>query len=68
MPSSANWRDEDVKTSDLQSNLIAALLVAVKAFPAITKTKEGQAGNRKFKYAPLEEIKGCATRSFGRTG
>jgi hypothetical protein len=46
-----------VKTSPLQSNLIAALLASVKAFPPIPKSKDGQAGNRKFKYAPIEEIK-----------
>lgn len=46
-----------MKTSETQTALLLSLLEAVKAFPAITKTKEGQAGNRKFKYAPLEEIK-----------
>lgn len=46
-----------MKTSESQISLIAALLACQKAFPAIEKTKEGQAGNRKFKYAPLELIK-----------
>ncbi len=46
-----------MKTSDLQTNLIAALLECQKAFPPIEKSKEGQAGNRKFRYAPLETIK-----------
>ena len=46
-----------MKTSDSQVNLIAALLAAQKAFPPVEKTKSGQAGNRKFKYAPLETIK-----------
>jgi hypothetical protein len=46
-----------MKTSDSQANLIAALLAAQGEFPPVEKTKEGQAGNRKFKYAPLESIK-----------
>jgi hypothetical protein len=46
-----------MKTSESQINLIAALLACQKTFPPIEKTKEGQAGNRKFKYAPLELIK-----------
>lgn len=46
-----------MKTSESQVNLLAALLAAQKTFPVIPKTKEGQQGNRKFKYAPLEEIK-----------
>lgn len=46
-----------MKTSESQANLVPALLAAQRAFPAIEKTKDGQAGNRKFKYAPLEEIK-----------
>jgi hypothetical protein len=45
-----------MKTSDTQSALIAALIKSQKVFPVITKTKEGQNGNRKFKYAPLEEV------------
>lgn len=46
-----------MKTSETQTALIAALLECQKAFPLIEKTKNGQAGNRKFKYAPLEAIK-----------
>lgn len=46
-----------MKTSESQVNLVTALLAAQRSFPAIEKTKDGQAGNRKFKYAPLEEIK-----------
>lgn len=46
-----------MKTSELQGNLIAALLAFQRVVPPITKTKEGQQGNRKFKYAPLEAIK-----------
>jgi hypothetical protein len=46
-----------MKTSESQVNLVVALLAAQRAFPAIEKSKDGQAGNRKFKYAPLEEIK-----------
>lgn len=46
-----------MQTSEAQTNLIAALLAAQGEFPVIAKTKEGQAGNRKFKYAPLEVIK-----------
>lgn len=46
-----------MKTSESQVNLVTALLAAQRAFPPIEKSKDGQAGNRKFKYAPLEEIK-----------
>jgi hypothetical protein len=46
-----------MKTSESQSELVAALWAAQQEFPAVEKTKSGQAGNRKFKYAPLEEIK-----------
>lgn len=46
-----------MKTSETQGELVKALLAAQKAFPLIEKSKEGQAGNRKFKYAPLESIK-----------
>jgi hypothetical protein len=46
-----------MKTSETQTALIPALLAAQQGFPVIAKTKEGQAGNRKFKYAPLEEVK-----------
>lgn len=46
-----------MKTSESQANLVPALLAAQKAFPPVEKSKAGQAGNRKFMYAPLEEIK-----------
>jgi hypothetical protein len=46
-----------MQTSESQASLVPALLEAQKKFPPIEKTKSGQAGNRKFKYAPLEEIK-----------
>lgn len=46
-----------MKTSESQAALVAALLEAQKAFPPVEKSKAGQAGNRKFMYAPLEEIK-----------
>lgn len=46
-----------MKTSESQINLLGALLAAKKTFPKIEKNKEGQAGNRKFRYAPLEVIK-----------
>lgn len=46
-----------MKTSETQTALVPALLEAQKAFPAVEKTKDGQAGNRKFKYAPYESIK-----------
>lgn len=46
-----------MKTSESQAALVPALLAAQKAFPPIEKSKDGQAGNRKFKYAPLKEIK-----------
>jgi len=46
-----------MKTSPTQFELIKALHAAQQEFPKIEKTKDGQAGNRKFKYAPLEAIK-----------
>jgi hypothetical protein len=46
-----------MKTSETQGELVKALLAAQQAFPAVEKSKAGQAGNRKFMYAPLEEIK-----------
>ena len=46
-----------MKTSETQAELVKAMHAAQQAFPAVEKSKEGQAGNRKFKYAPLEEIK-----------
>lgn len=46
-----------MKTSESQASLVAALLAAQRTFPPIEKSKAGQAGNRKFMYAPLEEIK-----------
>jgi hypothetical protein len=46
-----------MRTSESQAALIVALHAAQQKFPIIEKTKDGQAGNRKFKYAPLEEIK-----------
>jgi hypothetical protein len=35
---------------------VAALLAARQTFPKIAKKTEGQAGNRKFKYAPLDDV------------
>lgn len=46
-----------MKTSETQTALVQALMAAQRAFPPIPKTKEGQSGNRKFKYAPYEYIK-----------
>lgn len=46
-----------MKTSESQAALVTALHAAQQKFPAVEKTKAGQAGNRKFMYAPLEEIK-----------
>lgn len=46
-----------MRTSETQTALITALFAARQAFPVITKEKSGQAGNRQFKYAPLEVIK-----------
>ena len=46
-----------MKTSESQANLVSALHAAQQEFPTIAKTKEGQAGNRKFKYAPYEMVK-----------
>lgn len=46
-----------MKTSESQAAIVPALLAAKIKFPKIEKIKEGQAGNRKFKYAPLEFIK-----------
>lgn len=45
-----------MKTSDSQSNLAPALFAAWQQFPVIPKTKEGQAGNRKFMYAPYDAV------------
>jgi hypothetical protein len=45
-----------VKTSDSQLELSQALFAAWQAFPHIAKTKEGQAGNRKFMYTPFDQI------------
>lgn len=42
--------------SETQSKLIAALMQARSQFPKITKRKQGQAGNRQFKYAPMDEV------------
>lgn len=47
---------ENMKISDSQLALVKALFEAKGAFPRIAKNKEGQAGNRKFRYAPLDEI------------
>ncbi len=46
-----------MKTSDSQIALVGSLFAARQEFPVITKEKQGQAGNRTFKYAPLEVIK-----------
>lgn len=48
--------EEEMKTSENQAELVRALFAAKGAFPRIAKNKEGQAGNRRFKYAPLDEI------------
>lgn len=45
-----------MKTSESQVNLVPALFAAKQEFPRIAKTKKGQAGNRTFMYAPLDEI------------
>ena len=45
-----------MKTSESQSNLVKSLMACQKKFPAFPKTKEGQVGNRKFKYAPLDDL------------
>ena len=45
-----------MKTSESQSNLVAALFGAKQTFPPIAKNKRGQSGNRTFNYAPLDEI------------
>lgn len=45
-----------MKTSESQSKLVAAMLAARQTFPKIGKTKQGQSGNRTFKYAPLDEV------------
>lgn len=45
-----------MKTSESQKAIASALFEARKEYPSIAKTREGQAGNRKFKYAPMEDI------------
>lgn len=46
-----------MKTSETQIALVGALFAARQTFPLIAKDHEGQVGNRKFKYAPLEKIR-----------
>ena len=53
-----------MKTSDSQTALVGALFKAWQDFPKIGKTKEGQAGNRKFMYAPFDEVR----RKYGIKG
>lgn len=48
--------ESTVKCSESQTAIVGSLLKARQAFPKIGKTKEGQAGNRRFKYAPLDEV------------
>ncbi len=45
-----------MKTSESQANLVPALFAAKQEFPRIPKTKKGQAGNRSFMYAALDDI------------
>lgn len=45
-----------MKTSESQIEIVKALMVLKRDCPVIPKTKEGQAGNRKFKYAPIDAI------------
>jgi len=45
-----------MKTSESQTKLVAAMLKARQAFKPIVKDKDGQAGNRRFKYAPLDAV------------
>lgn len=45
-----------MKTSESQSNLAPALFAAWQKFPVIPKTKEGQSGNRRFMYAPFDQV------------
>jgi hypothetical protein len=45
-----------MKTSQSQSAIGSALFQAWQEFPAIPKTKQGQAGNRTFMYAPFDAI------------
>jgi len=45
-----------MKTSESQAQIVPALFAAKGEFPRIAKTKKGQAGNRQFNYAPLDEI------------
>lgn len=45
-----------MKTSESQKHLAAALFEAWKKFPVIPKTKQGQAGNRQFMYAPFDAV------------
>lgn len=45
-----------MKKSESQVNISRALFLAKGEFPPIAKTARGQAGNRHFMYAPLDEI------------
>lgn len=45
-----------MKTSESTANLIKALKASQEAFPIITKDRDGQLGNRKYKYADLSTV------------
>lgn len=45
-----------MKTSESQTAIAQALFAAWQEFPAVPKTKQGQAGNRAFMYAPFDAI------------
>lgn len=47
---------DEMKHSESRKEIMHALFNARSEFPKIIKDKSGQAGNRQFKYAPLEVI------------
>ncbi|MBK9497350.1 MAG: ERF family protein [Xanthomonadales bacterium] len=57
-----------MKTSETQTGLISALFAARQVFPVIAKTKEGQSGNRRFFYSPLEDIKAATEPALTANG
>lgn len=54
--------------SEQIDKLIPALLECQKAYPSIGKTKEGQQGNRKFKYIPLDQFLEIVTPILNNNG
>lgn len=54
--------------SEKLDEIAAALSAAQSEFPTITKTHEGQLGNRKYKYADLADIKEATKGPLAKNG